>query len=145
MSVEKVLAEKGRNVVTVLPEHSVGDAAQLLTEHKIGMMVVCDPKGRIEGMLSERDLVKGMAKYGPAVLKMAVRNLMTAKVITCKGSDDAKELMEVMSSRRIRHLPVVEDGRLVGIISMGDLVHYRHLQTQMEMGVLRDFALSRTT
>ncbi|MEO5374960.1 MAG: CBS domain-containing protein [Alphaproteobacteria bacterium] len=145
MSVEKVLAEKGRNVITILPELSVADAAQLLTEHRIGMMVVCDPKGRIEGMLSERDLVKGMAKYGASVLKMAVRNLMTSKVITCKVEDAAKDLMEIMSTRRIRHLPVVEDGRLVGIVSMGDLVHYRHQQTQMEMGILRDYALSRKT
>ncbi|MBF0094110.1 MAG: CBS domain-containing protein [Alphaproteobacteria bacterium] len=143
MSVEKILAEKGRNVVTVMPEHTTGDAAKLLTEHKIGMMVVCDVKGRIEGMLSERDLVKGMAKYGPAVLTMPVRNLMTSKVITCTGGDDIKELMEIMTSRRIRHLPVVEGGRLVGIISLGDLVHFRHQQTQMEMGVLRDYALTR--
>ena len=86
-----------------------------------------------------------MAKYGPAVLSMPVRNLMTSKVITCTGADDIKELMETMSNRRIRHLPVVEDNRLVGIISLGDLVHFRHQQTQMEMGVLRDYAMTRKT
>ncbi|MFN3077063.1 MAG: CBS domain-containing protein [Alphaproteobacteria bacterium] len=144
MSVEKVLGVKGRNVITILPEHLGGDAAKLLTEHRIGVMVVCDPKGRIEGMLSERDLVKGMAKYGPAVLTMPVRNLMTSNVITCTGADAVKDIMVTMSNRRIRHLPVVEEGRLVGLVSMGDLVHYRQQQTQMEIGVLRDYAITRT-
>ncbi|MBF0562093.1 MAG: CBS domain-containing protein, partial [Alphaproteobacteria bacterium] len=143
-SVEKILSAKGRNVVTVLPEHSAGDAARLLTDHKIGVMIVCDAKGRIEGVLSERDLVKGMAKYGPAVITMPVRNLMTSNVITCSGADAVKDLMVTMDNRRIRHMPVVEGGRLAGIISLGDLVHYRQQQTQMEMGVLRDYAISRT-
>lgn len=144
MSVEKILSGKGRNVITVFPEHLAGDAAKLLTEHKIGVMVVCDPKGRIDGVISERDLVKGMAKYGPSVHTMPIRNLMTTKVITCKPRDDIKELMELMNTRRIRHLPVVDEGRLVGLISMGDLVNFRMKEAQMEMGVLRDYALTRT-
>ncbi len=144
VSVERILAKKGRNVITILPEHMVSDAARLLTEHKIGVMVACDPKGKLEGVLSERDLVKGMAKYGAAALTMPVRNLMTTTVITCKPTDDVKDLMQIMTQRRIRHLPVLEDGRLVGIVSIGDVVHIRLQETQIEMGVLRDYAITRT-
>ncbi|VBB68787.1 Inosine-5'-monophosphate dehydrogenase [invertebrate metagenome] len=144
MSVERILAKKGRNVITILPEHMASDAARLLTEHKIGVMVACDPKGKLEGVLSERDLVKGMAKYGAAALTMPVRNLMTTAVITCKPTDDVKDLMETMTKRRIRHLPVIDSGRLVGIVSIGDVVNFRLQEAQMEMGVLRDYAMTRT-
>lgn len=144
MSVEKILAKKGRNVITILPEHIVSDAAKLLNEQKIGVMVVCDPKGRLEGVLSERDLVKGMAKYGAATLTMPVRNLMTTVVITCKPTDDVKDLMQTMTNRRIRHLPVLEEGRLVGIVSIGDVVNFRLQEAQMEMGILRDYAIVHT-
>lgn len=145
MSVEKILAKKGRNVVTILPEHMASDAAKLLTEHKIGVMVVCDPKGRIEGVLSERDLVNGIAKYGTAALVMPVRNLMTTAVITCKPDDIVKDIMQTMTNSRIRHLPVIEDGRLVGIVSIGDIVNSRLQETQIEVGVLRDYAITRAS
>lgn len=145
MSVEKILAKKGRNVITILPEHMVGDAAKVLSEHKIGVMTVCDHKGRLEGILSERDLVRGIAKYGSAILNMPVRNLMTTAVITCKPTDDLKDLMQIMTNRRIRHLPVLENFRLVGIVSIGDIVSFRLQEAQIEMNVLRDYAMTRTS
>lgn len=143
MSVKSILAKKGCNVITILPEHIVNDAAKLLTEHNIGAMVVCNTKDQLEGVLSERDLVRGIAKYGTVALTMPVRNLMTTTVITCKSTDSIKDIMKIMTKRRIRHLPVLEDERLVGIVSIGDIVSFRLHETQMEVGVLRDYVISR--
>ncbi len=143
MTVERVLEHKGRQVTTVLPEHSVADAGKLLEDKRIGAAVVTDQKGRIIGLLSERDLVRGMGAYGSAVMSMPVRNLMSSEVVTCTPQDSVKSLLELMTNRRFRHLPVVEDGQLTGIISIGDLVHRRITDQELELGVLRDQARMR--
>lgn len=143
MPVEKILETKGRNVFTIHPDHSVAEAAQLMSVKKVGVAVVTDTKGRIAGILSERDIVAGITQYGKGVVDMPVRNLMTSLVATCRPDESVKSVMETMSSRRIRHLPMVEGGELVGIVSIGDAVNYRLKEAQLEMGVLRDFAATR--
>ena len=143
MSVEAILKTKGSNVFTVRPEHSVADAAALLTNKKVGVAVVCDAKGKLMGVLSERDIVKGLTQYGKGTLEMPVRNIMSSPVVTCGPGDTVKSVLEVMTERRIRHLPVVEKDELLGIVSIGDAVNFRLHEAQMEMSVLRDFAATR--
>ncbi len=143
MTVEAILKNKGRNVFTVRPEHSVAEAAALMSAKKVGVAVVCDAKGRIQGVVSERDVVNGITQYGKGIVDMPVRNIMSAPVVTCQPGDAVKKILEVMTERRIRHLPVVENDELVGLVSIGDAVNYRLKQAQLEMGVLRDFAATR--
>jgi CBS domain-containing protein len=143
MSVETILKNKGSNVFTVRPEHTVAEAAALLTNKKVGVAVVCDAKGKLVGVLSERDIVKGLTQYGKGALEMSVRNVMSSPVVTCAPSDSVKAVMEVMTERRIRHLPVVEKDELLGIVSIGDAVNFRLHEAQLEMNVLRDFAATR--
>lgn len=143
MTVESILTVKGRNVLTILPEHSVADACKIMAEKKIGALVVCDSKGRIVGIFSERDVVRGLNMYGPSVHSMPARNLMTENVFTCTPDDSIKSLLDTMNTRRIRHLPVVENDQLVGIVSIGDLVNRRLAQAQLEIGVLKDVAMAR--
>lgn len=143
MSVETILKTKGSIVFTIRPEHSVADAAALLTNKKVGVAVVCDAKGKLQGVLSERDIVKGLAQYGKAALEMPVRNVMSSPVVTCAPGDSVKTIMGVMTERRIRHLPVLERDELIGIVSIGDAVNFRLTEAQMEMNVLRDVAATR--
>lgn len=143
MSVEAILKTKGSVVFTIRPEHSVADAAALLTNKKVGVAVVCDAKGKLQGVLSERDIVKGLSQYGKAALEMPVRNVMSSPVVTCTPGDSVKTIMAVMTERRIRHLPVVEKDELLGIVSIGDAVNFRLTEAQMEMNVLRDVAATR--
>lgn len=143
MSVETILKNKGTNVFTVRPEHTVAEAAALLTNKKVGVAVVCDAKGKLVGVLSERDIVMGLTQYGKGALEMSVRNVMSSPVVTCAPSDSVKAVMEVMTERRIRHLPVVEKDELLGIVSIGDAVNFRLHEAQLEMNVLRDFAATR--
>ncbi|MBU6444749.1 MAG: CBS domain-containing protein [Alphaproteobacteria bacterium] len=140
MSVAAILKTKGNAVYTVRPEHSVSETAAILTGKRVGVAVVCDGHGRIVGVVSERDIVAGVTRYGKAILDMPVRNIMSFPVITCHPDDTVKDIMQEMNERRIRHLPVVEQGELVGIVSIGDAVAYRLRETQLEVGVLRDLA-----
>ena len=140
MSVAAILKNKGHSVYTVRPEHTVSETAALLTSKRVGVAVVCDGQGRIAGVVSERDIVAGVTRYGKAILDMPVRNIMSFPVITCQPGDSIKDIMQEMNERRIRHLPVVEKGELVGIVSIGDAVAYRLRETQLEVGVLRDLA-----
>jgi len=143
MSVEAILKTKGNNVFTVRPEHSLVDTSSLLSSKKVGVAVVTDAKGKIVGVVSERDIVKSIAQYGKGALEMSVRNIMTSPALTCTVGDNAKKILEIMTDRRIRHLPVVEDGELLGIVSIGDAVNFRLHETQAEVGVLRDYAATR--
>jgi len=141
MSVEAILKSKGRNVFSVRAEHSVADASALMTNKKVGVAVVCDAKGRLSGVISERDIVKGIHEYGKAVLDMPVRNIMSSPVVTCSTSDNAKQVLAVMTERRIRHLPVIDGDEVVGLVSIGDAVNFRLKEAEMEKAVLRDFAV----
>ncbi|MGE4280350.1 MAG: CBS domain-containing protein [Magnetospirillum sp.] len=143
MSVEAILKTKGSNVFTIRPEHAVSDAAALMTAKKVGVAVVCDAKGTLVGVVSERDIVSGITQFGKGVIDMPVRNIMSAPVLSCGPSDSVKHIMEIMTERRIRHLPVVDKGELVGMVSIGDAVNFRLREAQMESAVLRDIAVTR--
>lgn len=143
MTVEAILKNKGRNVFTIRPEHSVADAAALMSSKRVGVAVICDAKGRLLGVVSERDIVSGITQYGKGLMEMPVRNIMSSPVVTCASGDSVKKIMEVMTERRIRHLPVVDGEELLGMVSIGDAVNFRLHEAQMETAVLRDFAASR--
>lgn len=125
MSVSHILSVKGRNVFTVRPSDTVDAVTKLLREKRIGAVVVTDDKGHIAGIVSERDVVTHIALDGAGVLKKPASDIMTRNVHTCQDGDSEQDLMALMTTRRIRHLPVVKAGKLDGMISIGDVVKFR--------------------
>lgn len=123
--VATILATKGSNVVTITPDATVADAVAVLTRHNIGAVIVSCGDGSVDGVLSERDVVRCLAQYGATALGLPVAEAMTKEVVTCARDDTDDGLMSLMTKRRIRHIPVVEDGRLRGVISIGDVVKSR--------------------
>jgi CBS domain-containing protein len=141
MYVRSLLKSKGSDVITTNPDETVEATARLLTANRIGAVVVCDEGRSLVGIISERDIVQGMAETGGAVCGRHVRDLMKTEVRTCAPEDSITEIMSIMTTRRIRHLPVVEDGVLVGIISIGDVVKHRLEEIESEVEGLRDYVL----
>ena len=145
MKVETILAAKGERVETIRPDRLITVAAARLRDARIGALVVSTDGQEVKGIISERDIVRGIAERGAAALELTVRNLMTPKVITCTPDDSVTHLMQLMTSRRIRHLPVVSaDGELCGIVSIGDVVKNRLEELELETTVLRDAYISRS-
>jgi CBS domain-containing protein len=142
VKVSDVLNEKGVQVTTVAPDQSVAAVVELLTGNRIGAVPVIDTHGRLAGIISERDIVHGIARHGAAVMNLPAETLMTREVTTCRLEDPIVELMEVMTKRRIRHLPVVEDGVLRGIVSIGDVVKQRLGEAHFELEQLRRYVSS---
>jgi CBS domain-containing protein len=142
MNVETILNTKGRSVVTIAPEATIGEAVALLKGKGIGAIVVSADGTTVAGILSERDVVHALADRGPAVMAIPVSALMTRHVFTCQPNDGIAELMAEMTKRRIRHLPVVEGGRLAGIVSIGDVVKNRLDEVESEATSLRQFITS---
>lgn len=142
MTVNAILKAKGSDVATVGADESVASAAALLSARRIGALVVVDGAGRMVGILSERDIVRGVAERGAGALGQSVRSLMTEDVVTCARGDGVAALMELMTSRRIRHLPVEEDGRLVGVVSIGDVVKTHVAEKEMEADSLRRYIVA---
>jgi CBS domain-containing protein len=142
MNVEAILKSKGREVATIAPAAKVGEAVALLRRKGIGALVVSADGKTIAGILSERDIVQGLSDHGAQLLDLPVSRLMTHPVVTCKLSDDIATLMSQMTERRIRHLPVMEDGKLVGIVSIGDVVKNRVDEVESEASSLRQFLVS---
>lgn len=138
MTVRAILESKGRQVVTIEPGAKVSAAVKLLSERRIGAVLVTQDS-RIEGIVSERDIVRVLGERGASVLDEPVRAVMTAKVITCKSADTVAALMETMTKGKFRHLPVVEEGRLVGLISIGDVVKLRVTEYEQEQEAMRDY------
>jgi CBS domain-containing protein len=132
MHIAEILAKKGTDVVTVSPDDTIGHAADVLAERRFGALVVSAGDGRIDGIISERDLVRGLSQYGNQVRDQAVSSLMTSPVKTCGSGDTIEQLMSRMTEHRIRHLPVESDGRLVGMISIGDVVKWRLTELEDE-------------
>lgn len=132
MRVSEVLRRKGADVITVGPDRSVRDLLGLLAEHGIGAVVVSADGAGVDGIVSERDVVRRIHASGAEVLDGPVAAIMTTDVETCAPPDDLEQLMDTMTERRIRHLPVLDDGRLVGIISIGDVVKHRYSEVQAE-------------
>ncbi len=139
MNVEAILRNKGRNVVTVAPTARISAAVALLRRHGIGALVVSGNGGAVDGILSERDVVHALADQGEKALELEVAQLMSRKVITCKPSDSIADLMGLMTERRIRHLPVVERGAMIGIVSIGDVVKNRLDEVESEAISMREF------
>jgi CBS domain-containing protein len=140
MQIAKILDEKGRDCATVRPDATVATAVSLLAERRIGAVVVETLKGDIVGVFSERDLVKLLAKRGADALDLAVKEVMTAPVVTCRPHDRLDAVMAIMSQRRIRHIPVVDNDSLAGMISIGDLVVRRLNEKEAEAAVLLDLS-----
>ncbi|MGH6937279.1 MAG: CBS domain-containing protein [Methylocella sp.] len=139
MTVARILAAKGRDVVTTQPHRTLAEAAALLTARKIGAAVVTDAQGCVLGMLSERDILHAVGTGGAVALDDAVANHMTAPVVTTNEDEGVRVAMEKMTAQRCRHLPVVEDERLVGIVSIGDVVKYRLDQIEHEHQAMREY------
>jgi CBS domain-containing protein len=142
MRISDILGDKGIEVHTALPWISVADAARRLTDADVGALVVCDADRRIRGVVSERDIVRHIARRG-AALEVPVEAIMTHEVHTCSSQETVARAMALMTRFRYRHLPVIDDGRLVGIISIGDLVKHRVREMELETGVLRDRVIAR--
>ena len=139
MNVETILAGKGRDVLTIVPDASIGDAVQLLETHGVGAVVVSADGTSVDGILSERDIIRGLAKDGESLLGRSVASLMTRDVETCAGGDTGREVLALMTQRRFRHLPVVKDGALAGIVSIGDVVKSRLDEIASEAEAMREY------
>ncbi|CAM3298487.1 CBS domain-containing protein [Rhodothermus bifroesti] len=141
-NVRSVLKRKGFQVITVDAGTPVIEAVRRLRQHQIGAMPVVDDRARMIGIFSERDVVRGLAEKGATVLEDPVRRWMTSPVHFCKPEDSIRDVMAQMTYRRVRHLPVVEDGRLVGLISIGDIVKSRLEELEEETQMLRDLIVA---
>jgi CBS domain-containing protein len=144
-TVADLLNRKGAAIVSILPSETIENAAKLLTDKRIGALVVRDRRGKLGGILSERDVVRAIAFRGTAALADRVEDLMTREVRTCKPTETVKGLMEMMTLRRHRHVPVCDDaGELMGLVSIGDAVKARLDEQASEVAVLRDLTLARS-
>jgi CBS domain-containing protein len=135
MTIRSILNNKGHQIVSVEPDAKLATAIRTLGEKKIGAVLVMD-QGQLEGILSERDIVRVLGERGAGVLEEPVSEVMTRKVVTCKESDTVAELMEMMTTGKFRHLPVVDSGKVVGLISIGDIVKQEY---ETEQEALRDY------
>jgi CBS domain-containing protein len=139
MTVQHILAHKGTAVVTIKPQSSLADAATMLSTRKIGAVVVSDDGKTLAGILSERDIIRALAKQGASALEAKVSAYMTADVVTCSRDADMDHLMQVMTRGKFRHVPVLDDGQLIGIVSIGDVVKRRLADIEAEHQALREY------
>lgn len=139
MTVSHILGSKSRDVITVRPDDNVAKVVSLLAEKKIGAVVVTDDKQHIKGIVSERDVVRHLASDGAALMKKSVEAIMTKNVRSCGEGDSEQELMALMTNFRIRHLPVVVAGKLVGMISIGDVVKHRMQAIEQDVDAMKAY------
>lgn len=139
MNVATILKAKGRSVTTVRPDQTLQDVVKKLAARKIGAVVVVGDNGTVEGIISERDMIRAIAEGGILALESPVSNFMTRDVVTCQETSHVDEMMEMMTAGRFRHLPVVEDGALVGIVSIGDVVKNHVAEVEMEVSAMRSY------
>lgn len=142
MQVAGILKAKGHVVVTTRPEATVAEVARLLKRERIGAAVVTDEDGNVAGIISERDLVRALPDHGAAVMEKRAAELMTRPVVTCAPEDTIEDVMRKMTDGRFRHLPVLEDGKLAGIVSIGDVVKNRMDELESETTLLRQYIAS---
>ncbi|MGH6952762.1 MAG: CBS domain-containing protein [Alphaproteobacteria bacterium] len=142
-TVSAILSAKGTKVSTVRPDSTISAVVRRLKLEGIGALVVTGDDGTVLGLISERDIVHGLADHGADLERMRVSELMARAVPTCRGSDSIQHLMSEMTRRRVRHLPVVDGGQLGGIVSIGDVVKNRLEEMEMEVNVLRDYIAAR--
>ena len=139
MNVETILRNKGSWVATIRPDTTIAEAVETLNRERIGALVVSAEDNSVDGMLSERDIVIALDDYGTELLSRPVDEIMTRNIVTCDPADTVQELMAEMTNRRFRHIPVVRNGRLRGIVSIGDLVKNRLDEVEFEANSLRSF------
>jgi CBS domain-containing protein len=140
--VSGILKQKGRHVVTVAPEQTVASLVEVLTKNRIGAAPVIGEDGQLVGIVSERDIIRGLSDHAEALLRLPIERLMTREVRTCSSEDRLCDLAQVMTLQRIRHLPVVETGALQGIVSIGDVVKQRLEEVQIEVEDLQRYIRS---
>jgi CBS domain-containing protein len=139
MRVQNILTSKGREVVTIKPDTSVRQAIAVLCERRIGAVVITGGDQMIDGIFSERDLIRGINEQGAGVLDRPVRDIMTREVQTCTRFDEVVDVMGLMTRRRFRHIPVVENGKLIGLVSIGDAVKARIADAEHEAEALKEY------
>ena len=141
MRVRDIIRTKGSDVCTTAPDDLIADAVRLLSEQRVGALVVSSGEGTVDGTLSERDVVRHL-HGGADTMQRTVAELMTIDVVTCRQDDTIADLMELMTERRIRHLPVVEEEELIGIVSIGDVVKARLSELEDERKHLEDYIIT---
>lgn len=139
MSVRALIEGKGTGVVTIEPTADLASAVRLLAARRIGALVVVGPDRQLAGIISERDIIRVLAASGATALEQPVAQVMTRKVVSCNRSETMSSIMERMTVGKFRHLPVVEDGQLIGIVSIGDVVKHRVQEIESESASLRDY------
>lgn len=143
MKVESVLKTKGSSVATVRPGATIAAAVRLMRDKNIGALVVSEDGTSLLGLIAERDIVHGLSYYGARLVDLSVSDIMTRSVITCRPEDSLTRVMAQMTHHRVRHLPVLEERRLCGIVSIGDAVKHRLDELELEANVLREVVLAR--
>jgi CBS domain-containing protein len=138
MKVTEILRNKGADVITIWPGASLRSAVDRMTKRNVGALVVVDDDGKVVGMLAEREVVRALADSAERALNESVADVMSRRPVTCGPEDRLADLMAVMTEHRVRHLPVVDQGRLLGLVSIGDLVKARLGELEFESNVLRD-------
>ncbi len=139
MNVKHILSQKGADVLTLEPTATLADAMDILAKRRIGALVITGADRRIVGIISERDIVRAIADHGTGILQSPVSELMTRKVVTCGQNETIAEIMGRMTAGKFRHVPVVDQGRLIGIVSIGDIVKARLEELEQEHDALRDY------
>jgi CBS domain-containing protein len=139
MTVKAILSRKGSDVVTIAPTANLSEAVKLLAQRRIGAVIVTGADNRVAGILSERDIVRVLGERGADALGDNIAAVMTRKVTTCVETDTVSDIMERMTTGKFRHVPVVEQGRLAGVISIGDVVKFRVEEIERESDALREY------
>jgi CBS domain-containing protein len=139
MNVKTILAAKGGSVISIEPTATLAIAVKTLAEHRIGALLVLGADRRVAGILSERDIVRVLAEQGAGALEQPLGQVMTRKVVTCSQSETIGGIMERMTKGKFRHVPVVEQDQVIGVVSIGDVVKYRLQEMEHESEALRDY------
>jgi len=143
MRIAEILRRKATTeLISVAPDDKVERAAQILTAKGIGALLVRGGDDKLAGIVSERDIIHAIAHHGPAALQLKVNDIMTHEVMTCRASDPVRDIMRLMTARRIRHVPVTDGERIVAMVSIGDLLSWRLKEQDLEVAVLRDLSLA---
>jgi CBS domain-containing protein len=137
--IEQILKSKGRSVMTARHNDSIHEIASRLSHRKIGAIVIVGDNGKVDGIISERDIIRLVAEHGAQALSMPASDGMTRNVVSCSSASTIEEIMETMTNGRFRHLPVIEDGVLVGIISIGDVVKHHTAEVELEVTAMRGY------
>lgn len=139
MTIKRILESKGSNVITLHPDVTLADVAKVLSEKRIGAIVLVEENGTVAGIVSERDIVRVVGANGPDSLRRVVRDVMTLKVTTCTEMTTVDEALQTMTTGRFRHLPVISDGRLTGLVSIGDVVKRKIEDAEAEAEQMRGY------